>query len=196
MKTVSEFLGAVEPLGEALDALSTSGEERGKIRLAHTEAKIALAERFLEQQTAISAAQARVQVADASGHSWLQRSWRPLAFVSFTFTILWTIILGPLAQWLLYWVSPDVPPLPIVEAPGWLGTVLTAGLTVVGAGRSMEKITDKLVSTNSISFGKGSGDEMTRAERRERRRVMKMIEKETDPVKAAELMKLLDEGER
>ena len=146
----------LEPAGKLVDSLHTSAEERGQLRAALFGAQAELAVRVLEYESRIVEAQARVITAEAQGKSWLQRSWRPVVATSFGALVVYKMAGEPFLAWLLAAMAPNVPPLPILEIPGWVGAALTVCLGGYVAGRSGEKIAATLTS-RQLDFSRGAG---------------------------------------
>lgn len=70
-----------------------SPEEKNAAALALAQLKTSFEEKLLEADEHFAAMQRDVIVAEANGHSWLQRNWRPLLMLFFAFligTVVWT----------------------------------------------------------------------------------------------------------
>lgn len=85
--------GLVSAVGGVIDKLTTTQEEK----LAAKAELLRMTQQFqLEMErlnTDWAKAQRDVIVAEASGHSWLQRNWRPMVMLAFVFLIgvvVWT----------------------------------------------------------------------------------------------------------
>jgi hypothetical protein len=90
-----EWLNIGATIGNTLDALFTSDEERQQLgnELARIEADVNqqltdLVRQNLALQGQLIEAQARTITAEASGDSWLQRSWRPITMLTFLVLIV------------------------------------------------------------------------------------------------------------
>jgi hypothetical protein len=80
--------GVVKEVGQVLDNLFTSEEEKVK---AKNEVFKVLREKELELQKM----QTEVIIAEAKGN-WLQRSWRPILMLAFGFIVIYTKFIAPL----------------------------------------------------------------------------------------------------
>ena len=90
MKKILEFFGkgVIGEIGNVLDSLFTSEEERLK---AKNEVFRILREKELELQRM----QTEVIITEAQGN-WLQRSWRPVLMLAFGFIVIYVKFIGPL----------------------------------------------------------------------------------------------------
>ena len=94
----------------------------------------------------ISDKQARTIVAEAQGEDWLQRNWRPVTALSFTFIVFFYALLMPVA---VDWFG--APPVRIGDI--LLGWVIQGVLFCLGGyigGRSIEKIVREIVSGKAL----------------------------------------------
>jgi hypothetical protein len=81
---VLDFLsGAVKPITDLIDNLSTSDEERGKLQIELTRIENEFLGKALEYEAKLLDTQGRVVEAEAKGQSWLQRNWRPITMLTF-----------------------------------------------------------------------------------------------------------------
>lgn len=64
-----------------------SPEEKNAAVLAMAQLQTAFQEKLVEADLQFAQAQRDVIVAEANGHSWLQRNWRPIVMLSFVFLI-------------------------------------------------------------------------------------------------------------
>ena len=71
--------------------------------------------------------QARIISAEAEGKSWLQRNWRPILMLTFTYVIAHNYIIGPLFS------------LPRLEIPPDMWELLKLGMGGYIIGRTVEK---------------------------------------------------------
>lgn len=95
MKSIIDSVsGAVEKLGNAFDKNFTSKEE--------------VLEKVKEAQKTLLEAQKQVVLAEAKGN-YLQRCWRPIMMLLFTYIIFHTVIIAPVLE--SFWSIPctDVP---------------------------------------------------------------------------------------
>lgn len=87
--SILSFLGTIiSPITKLIDSLHTSDAEKGEIKNELVKLENAFAGKVLEYETKLMEAQATVITAEATGHSWLQRNWRPLCMVSFLALII------------------------------------------------------------------------------------------------------------
>ena len=77
--------------------------------------------------------QAKVIVAEAQGESEIQRNWRPITMLTFVFIIANNYIIVP------YAVAMGAP-VPMLDIPGGMWSLLTVGIGGYIGGRSFEKI--------------------------------------------------------
>jgi hypothetical protein len=134
------WLGEVlRPIADVIDELHTSAEEKGQVRAALLKVQIDLVSKVLEYEAEIAKAQRDVIVAEASGESWMQRSWRPLLMLTFTAIIAWQYLIYPI-------ISAIFPKLPTVTLPSEMWTLLTVGVGGYIVSRSGEKIAQTLRS--------------------------------------------------
>lgn len=144
----------LDPVKKIIDELKFSGEEKAKAKIALYGVEIGLASRMLEYEASMVEARASIILAEAKGMSAIQRLWRPITALSFVALTLYNIIFQPLVQWFLNWVAPEVPQLPIVEIPTWIGAAITVMIGGYVVSRGAEKITSTVVKGGGITFGK------------------------------------------
>lgn len=75
--------GIAGPLFGLIDELSTSDEEKANARLIALQLQVEMASKLLEYETQRIQMQQQVVIAESKSDSWLTRSWRPLAMVTF-----------------------------------------------------------------------------------------------------------------
>jgi hypothetical protein len=110
--------GGADVLGKTLEKVEKfvpDGDERAKVRSA-------VISEWVQ-------AQAQVQAAQMQYGTWLTRSWRPILFLSFGFTLLWNYGIGPMCGY------------PPQDLPTQFWEALMMGLGMGIGGRSLEKIT-------------------------------------------------------
>jgi hypothetical protein len=90
MSVLALLSGIVKPLGDAIDSIFTSDEERGEIEVKKAELKAKLAEleqkvatRMLDLQGQALEANARVAISEQISGNSLSKSWRPLTSLTF-----------------------------------------------------------------------------------------------------------------
>lgn len=86
---------------------------------------------ILEQSSEIEKASANVIMSEAQGHSWLQRSWRPITMLTFVSLIV--------ARW-VGWSAPNLSEAEVLELWG----IVKLGLGGYVIGRSAEKLIPKV----------------------------------------------------
>lgn len=84
MNPIFDVLGSIlSPIGQVVDELHTSDEEKLKARAALVELQVRAGQEMLNYEARLVEAQTSVIRAEASGHSWLQQSWRPITMLTF-----------------------------------------------------------------------------------------------------------------
>lgn len=78
----------------------------------------------------------KVVVSETQGHSWLQRNWRPVLMLTFTYIIAHNYILAPIIR--MFSFGAD---LPMLAIPPDMWDLLKLGIGGYIVGRSAEKIT-------------------------------------------------------
>jgi len=120
-----EFLTtAIKPIMDIIDGMTTSEDEKRALKIEAAKMEHQIADKLMELQKQLTAAQASIITAEAQGHSAIQRNWRPITMLSFVLLV-------------------------IVDSFGWLPnplaaeawTLLQIGLGGYVVGRSGEKIT-------------------------------------------------------
>jgi len=88
---------------------------------------------LLQFQNQLLQAQRDIIVAEATGHSWLQRNWRPLLMLVFTFIIAWNYAIFPI-------ISIFAPRLKQLPIPPEMWALLKISISGYIISRSGEKI--------------------------------------------------------
>jgi len=138
---ILSFISAIfRPAVDLIDALHTSDEEKGNIRnqLAAIQAGvqdkiIALETKRIEYEKQLVDARSDVVKAEIQGRSWLQRNWRPILMMVVIIIIANNYIIFP-------YVGIWTDKVRMLELPGALFALLTAGVGGYIVGRSGEKI--------------------------------------------------------
>jgi len=120
--------GAINSVGNAVDNLITSDEEKGKISLELLELKSKIITTLVDAEQEIAEQRAKVIKSEAEGKSWLQRMWRPLTMVTF---------LGLIVLDMFEILTKDLP------EQAW--TLLSIGMGGYIVGRSAEKVVPKVM---------------------------------------------------
>jgi len=116
-----------KPFAELVDNVHTSEEERGQLKNQMLLTQNAFAGKVLEYEGKLMEMQSSIIKAEAMGHSWIQRSWRPLTMLTFLVLIILDSF-GLLA----------------FRLSGEAWTLLKLGLGGYVVGRSAEKIVPSL----------------------------------------------------
>ena len=69
--------GALKPITDLIDSLHTSKEEKEQAKAAVLGVQANLIGQLLEHESKVVEAQSKVLTAEITGHSWMQRNWRP-----------------------------------------------------------------------------------------------------------------------
>jgi len=111
-------------------------------KAARAEAKAKLTSEILKNEAAFAEAAARVVVAEAQGHSWMQRNWRPSLMFTIMGLMIWNGVAAPL---IAVGFGVDLPLLQAWQAiPSEMWTLLSIGVGGYIAGRSGEKIASSM----------------------------------------------------
>jgi hypothetical protein len=129
MIAILPFLSAiVKPITDLVDNIHTSKEEKLTLRHEISKLETAFAGKLLDYETKLMEAQSSILGKEATGHSWLQRNWRPITMLTFLTLVVFDS---------LGWLQSDLRP----EA--W--TLLQIGLGGYVIGRSAEKVVPALL---------------------------------------------------
>jgi len=128
------FKDVISPITGLIDALHTSEDEKLRAKAGLLTIQAAITDKVLEYESRLAEAQAKVITAEAQGSSWLQRNWRPLLMLTFTFIVAWNYIVVPVV---------DAPPAAI---PDNMWTLMQLGVGGYILGRSGEKIVPAVIS--------------------------------------------------
>ncbi len=123
-----------DSIGGAIDKISTSDEEKQKL-------KNQLSMIILNSFTELARLSASVILTEMNGN-WLQRSWRPILFLSFGFTVLYCKFIQPA----FFSDKPSV----ILEEHFWI--LLELGITGGVLSRGVEKIAKTLTNGVDLPF--------------------------------------------
>lgn len=129
--------GIFKPAADLVDDLVTSEEEKLQIQKQLREIENKFQEKVLVYEAQLLEKRADIVKAEATGQSWLQRSWRPITMLTFLVLVVcdsFGILKNPLAE----------------EA--W--TLLQIGLGGYVVGRSAEKVVSQM-RKNSEQGAKG-----------------------------------------
>lgn len=117
MKALTNLVGDV---GKMIDSLSISANEKKQIRSS-------IVDTLYRYSSDLEKEQASVIRTEAQGN-WLQKSWRPIVMLTFTFIVL---------------VGAFIP-IPLLKDTSEFWNLLEIGLGGYVIGRSVEKVADKL----------------------------------------------------
>ena len=123
--------GALKPVSDLIDSLHTSREEKDAAKIQLAVAQGTLNAEFVN-------AQKDIIVAEATGHSWIQQSWRPLTMLVFVFIILWNYVMSPIGTWVAGFFNG--PALPVLDLPTGLWATINVGLAGYITARTVEKV--------------------------------------------------------
>ncbi|WP_339859112.1 3TM-type holin [Pseudohongiella acticola] len=83
MKILSFLADAITPVTALIDSMHTSSEEKLMMKAEMLRLQNTVTGQLLDYEAKILDSQAKVIMAEAQGESWLQRSWRPIAMLTF-----------------------------------------------------------------------------------------------------------------
>lgn len=128
--TILSFISSIfEPAARIVDDLHTSKEEKLILQKEIKKVENELLGKVMEYESQLLENKSRIIVAEATGQSWLQRSWRPITMLTFLFLVVMDSF-GMLSNAL----APEA----------W--RLLQIGLGGYVVGRSAEKITQQYMS--------------------------------------------------
>lgn len=116
---INEMLTSVTDL---IDKLSTNSKEKEKL-------KSDVSRTIMEHLDNISQAQKDIIITEAKGN-WLQRSWRPIVMLAFSFVVLLGVFI----------------PIPLLNSSSPFWSLLEIGMGGYVVGRSAEKITKDIIT--------------------------------------------------
>lgn len=122
MNILSFISGIFKPVAQVVDDLQTSDEEKLRLQNSLSSIQNEMAAKVLDYEKQLAESQSEIIKAEATGHSWMQRNWRPITM----FTFLFLVVLDSFG----FLTNPLAP-----EA--W--TLLQIGLGGYVIGRSFEK---------------------------------------------------------
>lgn len=136
MSFIAKILGTgaaatIDAVGNAIDRIDTS-DEKLELQLKYKQLLIDVEGKYLDYEGKLLDAQKDIITTEAKGESWLQRNWRPLLMLVCIFIVLNNYVLVP------YFEIPSA----VLDEHIW--RLIEVGTGGYIAGRSLEKITDKL----------------------------------------------------
>lgn len=105
--SILSFLSSIfKPAAELVDDLVTSEEERLHLKKELMKIENELTKKIIEYESQLLESQASIVKAESTGHSWLQRNWRPITMLTFLILVVFNsfgVLKNPLADeaWLL-----------------------------------------------------------------------------------------------
>lgn len=122
----------VDSIGNAVDSMSTSNEEKQQKKNELTDIVVNALNKSLELQK-------EVLSLELTGN-WLQRSWRPILMLAFGFIIVYRYFLSPVFGF------------PSIDMPEKFWDLLQLGIGGYVIGRSLEKISETTTKNVDLSF--------------------------------------------
>lgn len=119
---------AIKPITGLIDDLHTSEEEKLTAKTALLQVEQQLAAAVLGYEAKLAEERGAIIRAEAAGHSFLQRNWRPIIMLLFGYIIAHNWVIAPIFG------------VPYTPVPGDLWDLLKIGLGGYVIGRSAEKI--------------------------------------------------------
>ena len=128
MGGILDFIVSIfKPVGDVVDAVHTSDEERLTIKAQLLAVQAAILERTIEYETKLAEAQSKVLIAETQSESWLTRSWRPITMMVFTGLVAASVLI------------------PTFTLPDQIWPLLTVGIGGYVGGRTLEKTLPSVV---------------------------------------------------
>lgn len=134
------LLGAIMPtLNTVIDRLVPDSNKANEL-------KVGVQMAILEQESSLRNAQRDIITAEAKSDSWLTRTWRPIAMITFLSIIVWRTFAGPLIAAIFGFPVEEIvlPMDPSIE--GGMYTLMTVGIGGYVGGRSIEKAAETVFS--------------------------------------------------
>ncbi len=128
MSIIGKISEIFQPLSDIVDELHTNEEEKARAKSMILSVEANLLSMLLEYEKKLLSAKEKIITAEATGHSWLQRNWRPITMLIFVFLILYNHVIAPIFS------------LKLAPIPQDLWDVIKIGIGGYIVGRSAEKI--------------------------------------------------------
>lgn len=133
---LSKILGAgakevVDSIGNAIDKIDTS-DEKLDLQFKYKQLLIEIEGSYLNYETKLLDSHTKIIESEAKGESWLQRNWRPMLMCICMFIIFNNYVLVPYFN------------IPVTTLDEHIWTLMDLGVGGYVAGRSLEKISEKL----------------------------------------------------
>jgi predicted MFS family arabinose efflux permease len=132
-----DIAGAIKTVAGLVDDLHTSQEEKDTLKIKLVTAWTSMTEKILDYEAQIAKAKADIITAEARGRSWLQRNWRPMLMVTIVVIVANNYVIFP-------YLSLFTDKVKVLELPSQLFTLMSLGVGGYIAGRSGEKIAEKV----------------------------------------------------
>lgn len=133
--SVLPFISSLfEPAAKLIDDIHTSTEEKLRLKTEIKKVENELITEVIGYESQLLESKSKIITAESTGHSWLQRNWRPITMLTFLLLVVFDSF-GWLAN-------------PLADE-AWL--LLQIGLGGYVAGRSAEKITKQYVESKSTA---------------------------------------------
>ncbi len=133
MSVLTFLSGLIKPVTDLVDNLHTSDEEKKTLHNEFIKIQNEFASKVLEYETTLMTMQSQVITAEAQGHSWMQRNWRPITMLTFL-----VLVVCDAFGLLVFRLAPEA----------W--SLLQIGLGGYVIGRSVEKIAKSSGITDAI----------------------------------------------
>jgi len=86
---IVEIIGSVvKPIGDLIDNVTTTDDERNDAKIKLREIENNLVVQLVNYEKSLVDAKSKVIEAEAKGESWLQRNWRPIAMLTFLVLVI------------------------------------------------------------------------------------------------------------
>jgi hypothetical protein len=133
---LSKILGAgvketVDSIGNAIDKIDKS-DEKLELQLKYKQMIMHIEGACIEYESKLLESKSQIIQTEAKGEGWLQRNWRPILMVVCIFIVFTNYVLVPFFK------------IPAAVLDDHIWNLIELGTGGYIAGRSLEKITDKL----------------------------------------------------
>jgi len=88
MSILGFISGAIKPIAQLIDDITTSDEEKGQLRNELVRIEQRFASKMIEYETELLKAQSQIIQSETTGKSWLQRTWRPITMLTFLVLVI------------------------------------------------------------------------------------------------------------
>ncbi len=134
MSIFSIFKEVVTPITGLIDELHTSDDEKLAAKVKLLAIQTEMSSKVLEYEQTLAKEQGATIRTEATGHSWLQRNWRPIIMLLFAYIIAHNYVLAPVFGITATEIPPDM----------W--TLLKIGIGGYVVGRSAEKVVPQVMA--------------------------------------------------